>query len=85
MTSSTPLTGIELVDCAKANAKQGIEITAELCGYGSDTATFQRELQHACSYMKVDIKDLSDLIDNPTALPTSSGGIDIAPDSEVDF
>lgn len=85
MTSSVPLTGIELVDCARANAKQGLAITAELCGYGGDVTTFQRELQQACNYMKVDVEGLSDLVEEPSTLPTPSGGIDIAPDSQVDF
>ncbi len=84
MTSSTPLKGIELIDCARANAKQGIKTTAELCGYGSDLATFQQELLQAGDYMKVNIEDLSDLIDERPTLP-SLDGINVAPDTEVDL
>ena len=32
MTASAPLHGTELVDCAQANANQGIEVAANLCG-----------------------------------------------------
>ena len=31
MSSSTPLQGSELIDCARANMKQGIEVTAKSC------------------------------------------------------
>jgi hypothetical protein len=36
-----PLTGAELIDCARANASSGIEKAAMLCGYGSDVSRFQ--------------------------------------------
>lgn len=84
MTASQPLTGIELIDCAKANAKQGLETAAELCGYGANLAGFQEELQQACRHIGVKIDELSDLITEPPALIQRTG-IEFAPDSESDL
>jgi hypothetical protein len=80
MSASKPLKGIELVDCAKANAPQGVALAADLCGYGQDTAKFQRELQQACQEMGVEISELSDLITEQQTV-RQSGGIEIAPDT----
>lgn len=80
MASPTRLTGVELVDCARANAKQGVEITAELCGYGSDLNGFRSELQKACEHMRIEFHELSDLIkDQPVAV--SLDGMTVEPDS----
>lgn len=80
MSSSTPLKGIELVDCAKANASQGVIVAAELCGYKQNTTRFQQELQQACQEMGVEITELSDLITEQQTV-RQKGGIEIAPDS----
>lgn len=80
MAALKPLKSLELVDCAKANAKQGIVVAAELCGYGEDTNTFQQELQSACKAMGVHVSELSDLItEQQTVL--QEGGIEVAPDT----
>lgn len=80
MASQTPLKGIELVDCAKANAKQGLETAAGLCGYGGDTSAFSQELKQACQSIGVDIDELSDLItDQQTVM--RDGGVEVAPDT----
>jgi len=81
MASSTPLKGLELVDCARANAKQGIETAAELCGYGDDLNTFSQELKQACDKMAVTFTELSDLITDQDALIKMEGEI-VAPESE---
>ncbi len=81
MASPTPLKGLELVDCAKANAKQGIETAAELCGYGQDLRTFSQELKQACDGMGVKINELSDLITDQDNLIQTEGEI-VAPESE---
>jgi hypothetical protein len=80
MASSTPLKGTELIDCAKANAKQGIETAAHLCGYGNNLNTFERELHQACQDIGVNIHELSDLITDQQQLIQLSG-TEIAPDS----
>ncbi|NJO44038.1 MAG: hypothetical protein HC769_28660 [Cyanobacteria bacterium CRU_2_1] len=80
MSSPKPLMGIELIDCAKANAKQGVTVAAELCGYGENTATFQQELQQACQQIGVEISELSDLI-TEQQMVRQRGGIEIAPET----
>ncbi len=80
MASSTPLRGNELIDCAKANAKQGIEVAARQCGYGQDLATFEQELKHACDHIGVSIDELIDLITDQQRV-VRLGGIEIAPDT----
>lgn len=80
MASSAPLKGIELVDCAKANAPQGSDVAAELCGYGKDIPRFQQELRQACQQMGVEISELSDLI-TEQQIARQNGGIEIAPDT----
>ncbi|MCU0523826.1 MAG: hypothetical protein MUF72_03265 [Elainella sp. Prado103] len=80
MAAGNPLTGIELVNCAKANAKQGIATATHLCGYGADFSRFQQALHHACQQMGIEISELRDLItDQQTVI--QQGGIEIAPDT----
>lgn len=62
MAASNPLKGTDLVDCAKANAKQGTETAAKLCGYGDDISTFTAELKQACERMGIEINQVSDLM-----------------------
>jgi hypothetical protein len=81
MASPTPLKGLELVDCARANAKQGIETAAQLCGYGDDLNTFSQNLKEACNKMAVTFNELSDLITEQDALIKMEGEI-VAPESE---
>lgn len=80
MASQTPLKGIELVDCAKANAEQGIGTASALCGYGEDINTFSRELKQACQNIGVDITELSDLITDQQTI-VGEGGVEVAPDT----
>ncbi len=81
MASTTPLKGTELVDCARANAKQGIETAAYQCGYGEDLNTFARELRKACEEMNLQVKELNELItDQDMILQLGTGEI-VAPDT----
>ena len=81
MTSPKPLHGTDLVDCAKANAKQGIETAAYQCGYGDDINTFARELRQACEQMNLQVKELNELItDQDMILELGTGEI-VAPDT----
>ena len=84
MASPTPLQGLELIDCAKANAAQGIETAAHLCGYGKDLNTFKRELKQACQDIGVKIEELSDLITDQQTV-REVGGIEVAPDTPADL
>ncbi len=81
MASSTPLQGTELVDCARANAKQGIETAALQCGYGDDLNTFSRELKAACEQMNLQVKELSQLITEQDMILQMGGGEVVAPDT----
>ncbi|GAA6615915.1 hypothetical protein [Scytonema sp. NUACC26] len=81
MASPTPLKGTELVDCARANAKQGIETAARQCGYGDDLNTFARELRQACEDMNLQVKELSDLITDQDLVLNIGTGETVAPDS----
>ena len=81
MASPTPLKGLELVDCARANAKQGIETAADLCGYGDQLNAFSQELKQACQDMGVTFNELSDLITEQDALIKNEGEI-VAPETE---
>ena len=74
------LKGIELIDCAKANAQQGMHTAAKLCGYGSDLDTFTRELSQACQDIGIEVKTLTDLITTQQKM-TLESGIEIAPES----
>jgi hypothetical protein len=62
MSSSQMLEGIELIDCAKANAKQGIKVAAKQCGYGDNLDLFKKTLIKSCQEIGVEIKELEDLI-----------------------
>jgi hypothetical protein len=74
MAAQSPLTGVVLVDCAKANAKSGSAIAATQCGYGDDIQGFRAALQSACDEMGVTFDDLSDLInEDKQSWPTQIG------------
>lgn len=83
MASSSPLQGSELIDCARANSKQGVVIAAENCGYRDDLAQFEKELQNAGKMIGVDIQSFDDLIDlNQKA---EEPEIEIAPETPTQF
>lgn len=81
MSSSTPLQGTELVDCARANAKQGIETAALQCGYGEDINTFAQALKQACEQMNLQVKELSELITDQEMMLQMGQGEVVAPDT----
>ena len=66
------LQGIELIDCAKANAKQGSEVAAELCGYGDNVGLFIENLNKACQQIGVNINELDDLISDREIISDNS-------------
>jgi hypothetical protein len=79
MTSQVPLHGTELIDCAQANANQGIKLAAQQCGYREDLTAFDRELTVATAQIGVKINGFQDLI--KITEPGQERGIEIAPDS----
>ena len=80
MSAKTPLEGTELVDCARANAKQGIETATQLCGYGKDLNRFKQAVKQACDHMGVQFNELTDLTKEDSSLLEAEGEI-VAPDS----
>ena len=80
MTSQTPLTGIELISCAKASAASGPSVAAQNCGYGDDVERFRSTLQTACADMGVDVEGVADLLTEQQQV-VKEGGIEIAPDT----
>jgi hypothetical protein len=83
MTSTTPLQGTELINCAQASAKQGILVAAHQCGYHDDIDTFQHELMVALEQMGIKNKDFADLLKTVVAEPKL--GIEIAPDTATEL
>jgi hypothetical protein len=84
MASPTPLHGSELIDCANANANQGIEVAANLCGYSGDILTFERELESAAQKMGIKLQGFQDLI-KKVEIPGQVKGEIIAPDSATEL
>lgn len=80
MASSERLKSIELIDCAKANAPQGVEVAARQCGYEDNIAEFQQELHSACQQIGIEISELSDLITEQQSI-LQTGGIEISPET----
>ncbi|KST62414.1 hypothetical protein [Mastigocoleus testarum] len=80
MSSSTPLQGSELIDCARANMKQGIKVAAESCGYGDNINSFESELKASCNAMGIDVNSFADLISFEQVI-TETPGVEIAPDT----
>jgi hypothetical protein len=78
MTSSAPLRGTDLIDCARANAPKGIEVAAQRCGYGSDLSTFEHELQKAGDRIGVEIHGFTDLLHPGEA---KQAGVEVGPDT----
>lgn len=85
MASTTPLQGTELVDCARANAKQGIETAAYQCGYGQDLNKFAKELRQACEEMNLQVKELTELITDQDMILELGTGEVIAPTTATEL
>jgi hypothetical protein len=81
MASPTPLHGTDLIDCAQANAKEGILVAAHQCGYNNNIEDFQYELKGALEHIGIKNKDFDDLLKMVGAEPKL--GIEIAPDPSI--
>ncbi|MDX2242463.1 MAG: hypothetical protein NW224_17390 [Leptolyngbyaceae cyanobacterium bins.302] len=80
MATTEPLQDTELVDCARANGTQGMNVAAELCGYGTDLDAFEHALKQACDRMGITYETFSDLLKPPTTAIQELGEI-VAPDT----
>ncbi|WP_416666984.1 hypothetical protein [Egbenema bharatensis] len=77
--AATPLTGSELIDCARANSSKGLEVTASRCGYGNDLDSFEAALRDAGTHIGVEIDRFEDLTKPPQEQQQT--GVEVAPDS----
>jgi len=75
------LQGIELINCAKANAKQGVEVAASLSGYDKNIGLFIENLHVACQQIGVNINELEDLITDQQIAKENRKVEEIAPDT----
>jgi hypothetical protein len=75
------LQGIELINCAKANAKQGIEVAAKQSGYENNINLFQENLNKACQEIGVNINEFEDLITDQEIAKTNRLITEIAPET----
>jgi hypothetical protein len=80
MSASKPLQDTDLVDCARANGAQGIAVTAELCGYGTNIVAFEQALRTACDRMGITYNTFGDLLKPSTTAMQEMGEI-VAPDT----
>ena len=79
------LQGIELIDCAKANARKGVAFAAKQCGYDDNTVLFKQDLQQACQQIGVSIDDLKDLITDQQLVKENINFIEVSPDSATEL
>lgn len=79
------LQGIELINCAKANAKQGSAVAAKNCGYDDNIGLFIENLHKACQQIGVDINELSDLITDQQIAQENRKVMEISPDTVSDL
>ena len=81
LSGKIPLTGIDLIDCARANANSGLETAAKLCGYDSSLSGFQEGLKEAGRQMGLKIESLRDLMSKPPYL-MGELGVNVASDTD---
>ena len=79
------LQGIELIDCAKANAKKGVAYAAKQSGYDNNISLFQHNLQQACQEIGVSIDNIQDLITDQQLAKENKKPIEISPDTATDL
>jgi hypothetical protein len=80
LSGKIPLTGTDLIDCARANASSGLETATKLCGYGEDVRGFEGALKQACSDLGLHIESLKELMSN---IPYLKGhqGVEVTPNT----
>ena len=79
------LQGIELIDCAKASAKQGSAAAAKNCGYEDNVGLFIENLNKACQQIGVNISELDDLITDQQIAKENTRVIEVSPDTVSDL
>ena len=79
------LQGIELINCAKANAKQGSAVAAKNCGYDDNIDLFKGNLNEACQQIGVNINELDDLITDQQIAKENRKVQEVSPDTASDL
>ena len=79
------LQGIELINCAKASAKQGSAAAAKNCGYDDNIGLFVENLNKACQQIGVDINELDDLITDQQIAKENKNVLEVSPDTVSDL
>ncbi|MGF1590889.1 MAG: hypothetical protein ACFCU7_16915 [Pleurocapsa sp.] len=62
LSGEEPLSGEELTNCARANASAGVEMTAKLCGFASNTEGFQTKLKETAQELELPLDSFKHLI-----------------------
>ena len=78
------LKGIELINCAKANAKQGKAVAAKLSGY-DNVDLFIENLNQACREIGIEIDEFDDLITDQQIAKENRRVLEVSPDSNKDL
>ncbi|MDJ0535857.1 MAG: hypothetical protein QNJ70_25775 [Xenococcaceae cyanobacterium MO_207.B15] len=63
LSGKEPLTGAELIDCARANASAGVKTAAKLCGYSTNIEAFQSALTQTIEEMGFSPDSFKNLLD----------------------
>lgn len=62
LSGENPLSGEELINCARANVSKGIATVAQLCGFASDVEKFRSTLKATMEEMEVEVESLQKLL-----------------------
>ena len=62
LSGKEPLTGNDLIGCARGNAASGVAKTAQLCGYANDVDRFKSALKQTIAEMGLEIRSLNNLL-----------------------
>ncbi|BAZ45490.1 hypothetical protein NIES4102_25140 [Chondrocystis sp. NIES-4102] len=62
LSGEAPLTGEDLINCARANTSAGVAMATKLCGFAEDTARFQSALTSTLEELDLPVESFSKLL-----------------------
>ena len=62
LSGTEPLTGEDLTNCARANVSAGVKMAAKLCGFASDTESFQTKLKETAQALEIPLESFKQLV-----------------------
>ena len=62
LSGEEPLTGEDLISCARGNVASGLAKTAQLCGYANDIDRFKSVLKQTMAETGLEVRSLSNLL-----------------------